>query len=165
MYYFAYGSNLDVSQMTDRCPEAEPVGTALLRDHTLAFGGHSPNWEGAPATVVPDEEADVPGLVYEVSYDEIRVLDHYEGHPVRYERRLESVFHRDEGTTRKAQIYIKEVDGPLGHPPASYLSVLKEAYETLGFDLEILERALALGSEARNAAREGDPQPAAVGSD
>ena len=164
MYYFAYGSNLDVSQMKERCPDARPVGTALLRDHALAFGGHSPNWEGAPATVVPEEDSHVPGLVYELSYDEIRILDYYEGHPVRYERRRRPVIHED-GEVRKAQIYVKEVDGPFSHPPPSYLSVLKEAYQTLEFDRQILKRALTLGAEDREIASLSVDELVTAGSD
>lgn len=165
MYYFAYGSNLDVSQMKERCPEAEPVGTARLSDHALAFGGHSPNWDGSPATVVPDQDSEVPGLVYELSFDEIRVLDYYEGHPVRYERRLEPVDHHDEAATREAHVYIKEVDGPFGHPPPSYLSVLKEAYRRLDFDHQILKQALALGADESESPVEAPTQLVGVGSD
>jgi len=165
MYYFAYGSNLDVSQMRERCPEADPVDTAVLRDHALAFGGHSPNWEGAPATVVPDDGAHVPGLVYELPFDEIRILDYYEGHPVRYERRERPVLHRDDEETREVQIYVKQVDGPFGHPPASYLSVLKEAYRELDFDPRILDRALQFDSPQSADAVEPAGQPATVGSE
>lgn len=146
MYYFAYGSNLDTDQMAERCPEADPVGKALLPDYTLAFGGHSPNWDGAPATIVDDQQVDIPGLLYEIDYREIRLLDKFEGHPVRYERCAEQVLLED-GGTREAQVYIKHLDGNYGHPPDSYLSVLDQAYRELGFDRDILERALRLGAD------------------
>ncbi len=153
MYYFAYGSNLDTDQMAERCPQADPVGKALLPDHTLAFGGHSPNWDGAPATVAGDPQVDVPGLLYEMDYAEIRLLDNYEGHPVRYERRSMPVL-REDGELQDAHVYIKEVDEEFGLPPKRYLNVLHDAYRELGFDREILERALTLGAN-------GDqPEPA-----
>lgn len=146
MYYFAYGSNLDTDQMAERCPGADLVGKALLPDYTLVFGGHSPNWDGAPATVVDDQQVDVPGLLYRIDYREIRLLDKFEGHPVRYERCAEQVLPED-GGTREAQVYIKQLDGNYGHPPENYLSVLDEAYRELGFDRDVLERALSLGAE------------------
>ena len=31
-YYLAYGSNLSVGQMLDRCPDAIYVGTSEIRD-------------------------------------------------------------------------------------------------------------------------------------
>lgn len=41
MYYLAYGSNLNISDMKIRCPKARPVGNAILNDHRLLFcGGH-----------------------------------------------------------------------------------------------------------------------------
>jgi cation transport regulator ChaC len=146
MYYFAYGSNLDTDQMAERCPAAEAVGKALLPNYTLAFGGHSPNWDGAPATIVDDEQVDAPGLLYEIDYREIRLLDKFEGHPVRYERCAEQVLLED-GGTREAQVYIKHLEGNYGLPPESYLSVLDQAYRELGFDRDILEHALALGTD------------------
>ena len=147
LHYFAYGSNLDLEQMEERCPEAELVGPGVLHDYTLAFGGHSPHWEGAPATIFPQEDRHVPGLVYRLPFTELRMLDFYEGHPNRYERRQRSIEH-PAGHTRDAHVYVKETNGLYGVPPESYRSVLREAYEELGFEIDILERAVALGRGA-----------------
>lgn len=38
-YYIAYGSNLSVEQMAQRCPDARIVGQAVLEDWELAFHG------------------------------------------------------------------------------------------------------------------------------
>lgn len=38
-YYLAYGSNLSVAQMAQRCPDAVYVGTAVLTDYQLLFKG------------------------------------------------------------------------------------------------------------------------------
>jgi cation transport regulator ChaC len=146
--YFAYGSNLDRDQMQDRCPESETLRIAHLHGYRLAFGGHSPNWEGAPATVVPEEDFSVPGLLYRITIDELEVLDTYEGHPVRYERQIEPVVD-EHGTRHEAQVYIKELDeGDFERPPGEYLDVLKEAYEELGFETTRLERAARLGDDS-----------------
>lgn len=147
VYYFAYGSNLDASQMKERCPSAEPAGTAVLDDHHLAFAGHSPHWDGAPATIVSRQGAEVPGRLYEISFEELRILDHFEGHPVRYERREKLVAAETEPEEHRAHLYVKDVDGNYGIPPDSYLSVLQEAYRELGFDTSVLERAVKLGRD------------------
>lgn len=37
--YFAYGSNLDLEQMAQRCPDAEIVGPVRLENYELRFCG------------------------------------------------------------------------------------------------------------------------------
>lgn len=38
-YYLAYGSNLSMGQMAERCPDAVYVGTAEIADYQLLFKG------------------------------------------------------------------------------------------------------------------------------
>jgi len=160
LYYFAYGSNLDPEQMEERCPEAEPFGPAFLPGHALAFGGHSPHWEGAPATVIREKGRRVPGLLYELPYREIRVLDHFEGHPVRYERREKRVVEPGD-VERTAQVYVKDLDGNFAEPPEEYLAVLREGYRELGFDNGALEAALHLARSDPSPRSENSESPPA----
>ena len=37
--YVAYGSNLNMAQMRDRCPESEFVGTGVVENYELQFKG------------------------------------------------------------------------------------------------------------------------------
>jgi gamma-glutamylcyclotransferase len=46
MYYFAYGSNLSLKQMAERCPEAKPKFTAILPNYKVIFTGWSRKWHG-----------------------------------------------------------------------------------------------------------------------
>ena len=39
-YYIAYGSNLSVEQMADRCPDAKIAGQAVLAGWELLFRGY-----------------------------------------------------------------------------------------------------------------------------
>ena len=41
-FYFAYGSNMSRRQMTERCPDHECLGIAVLKDHALCFPRTSP---------------------------------------------------------------------------------------------------------------------------
>ena len=138
--YFAYGSNLSIDQMQKRCPEAQVENVAYLPDYRIAFHGHSPRWEGAPATVIPEAGSMVPGLIYRITWRELMVLDDYEGHPDSYERREMELIDRM-GNLEVAQVYIKEVDGRYHRPPADYLGVIREAYRQNGFDREPLQHA------------------------
>lgn len=77
--YFAYGSNLDPEQMARRCPSARVVGCATLADHRLAFPRPADDWDDAGvAGIDPTPGETVEGVVYELSDDDLAVLDEYE---------------------------------------------------------------------------------------
>ncbi|CAN5843934.1 gamma-glutamylcyclotransferase [soil metagenome] len=80
MRYFAYGSNLDPRQMATRCPTSSFLARALLRAHALAFTRWSPRRSCGVADIVPRADADVWGVVYELSAAEAKGLDGYEGY-------------------------------------------------------------------------------------
>src|SRR5215212_8994685 len=53
--YAAYGSNMDPAQMLRRCASSPHTGTGWIRGWRLTFGAEEYGWEGALATLVPDE--------------------------------------------------------------------------------------------------------------
>lgn len=71
--YFAYGSNMDTGQMAHRCPGARKVSIALLNGYRFII-----NSRGV-ASVVPDKEHIVKGVVWEISPKDVESLDLYEG--------------------------------------------------------------------------------------
>lgn len=77
--YFAYGSNLDFAQMKQRCPSARFAGVAKLPGRRLAFTRWSKGRNGAVADAVPDPAAEVWGVVYEITAEDLLALDGYEG--------------------------------------------------------------------------------------
>ena len=80
MFYFAYGSNLDPEQMSERCPGHHVVGLAQLADHKLAFPRFSSKWQGGTASVVPSHGRQVWGVVFDVTDEHMAELDRHEGH-------------------------------------------------------------------------------------
>ena len=62
-YYIAYGSNLNLPQMKQRCPTAKVVGTAEIEDYELLFRGSK---TGAYATIEPCEGSRVPVMIWSV---------------------------------------------------------------------------------------------------
>ena len=79
LLYFAYGSNMNRNQMTFRCPDAEVAGTVQLSGYRLAFrenGGGT-----GVATVLPEPDSFVDGVLWRISERDERRLDHYEGFP------------------------------------------------------------------------------------
>jgi phage replication-related protein YjqB (UPF0714/DUF867 family)/gamma-glutamylcyclotransferase (GGCT)/AIG2-like uncharacterized protein YtfP len=110
--YFAYGSNLCVHQMAQRCPEAVNPRRAVLADHDWLI-----NQRGV-ATVEPLRGAGVHGVVWDVSDHDLTALDSAEGVPVRY-RRDELTVQTENGPV-EAWIYI-DPRVNLGPPRPGYL--------------------------------------------
>ncbi|MBZ0120714.1 MAG: gamma-glutamylcyclotransferase [Sandaracinaceae bacterium] len=131
---FAFGSNLDLAQMQARCPSAKVVGLATLPKHTLVFAGSSTLWNGAVAHVVRDPYGAVPGVLYRVSAQDLEVLDLFEGHPLKYRRRIRVVRDRRR-RRRRAHVYILTAPrAKPGAPSLEYLTQIVRAYRRLGFD-------------------------------
>ncbi len=80
MLYFAYGSNMDWKQMKDRCPSAQYIANAILRDHKLAFTRESKRRGCGVADVVPESGHNVWGVVYKICEQELGSLDKAEGY-------------------------------------------------------------------------------------
>jgi gamma-glutamylcyclotransferase len=143
--YFAYGSNLSPAQMRARCPGSQAVGTAVLPNYALAFGGYSFGWGGAVATIERTPGAQVEGLVYLLTRADLMRLDGYEGHPFAYRRQKIKVLN-SAGHWRRAYTYAQPVTEPTA-PPLVYLAVIVREYHRLGFDVG----ALAVAAQMRAA--------------
>ena len=135
--YVAYGSNLNLPQMANRCPTAKVVGTSELNGYKLIFRG---DHGGAVATVEPSKGNSVPVLIWEITKDDEKALDRYEGFPFLY--RKENVKVRLKGKNIKAMAYIMNEGRPLGQPSMYYYSVIHDGYAFQDFDTEVLKVAL-----------------------
>ena len=93
--YFAYGSNLNITQMKQRCPDSAGVSTAVLDGYQVV--------ERTYADIGPGEC--VNGALYEISENDLAELDLYEGYPEYYTRQ-EVMVSDNSGTYRKALVYI-----------------------------------------------------------
>ena len=77
--YFAYGSNMSLAQMRERCPEHERVGIALLPDHALCFPRSSPVRLCGVAGIEERSGSEVWGVVYRLNEKDLTALDRREG--------------------------------------------------------------------------------------
>ncbi len=136
--YIAYGSNLNLKQMARRCPTAEIVGTAILRNWRLWFRGGS---RSAVATVERGQGYKVPVLVWRLQPADEEALDIYEGWPHLY--RKETLRITVNGKRVSAMIYIMNETGhPYSLPSLFYFDTIKEGYKNAGFDVNILHQAV-----------------------
>ena len=77
--YMAYGSNMNREQMSVRCPDAKVVASSYLPDWQLKM----PHY----ANIEPRQGGKVPVLIWEISEEDERKLDDYEGYPRSYDKR------------------------------------------------------------------------------
>lgn len=132
--YFAYGSNLCVQQMAQRCPDAIDPQPATLPDHDWLIN------ERGVATVEPLTGSQVHGVVWQLSDRDLATLDSAEGVPARY-RRDRLTVHTAAGPSR-AWIYIdhRVESGP---PRPGYLERILDGARHHGLPqrwIEFLER-------------------------
>lgn len=135
--YIAYGSNLNIEQMTQRCPYATPIGNAVLWDYELLFRGGN---GGAVATIEPRRGGSVPVLIWEITPRCEDALDHYEGWPRLY--RKETVVVEFGGKMVETMVYIMNDGYAFGSPSQGYLNTILEGYESAAFDPQVLRDAL-----------------------
>ena len=102
LLYFAYGSNMNLNQMAFRCPDAEVVDTVRLEGYRLAFrtngGGNG------VATILPEPDSFVDGVLWRISERDEQHLDHYEGFPFLYGKEPVTVTDQD-GVRREIMAY------------------------------------------------------------
>jgi len=130
MYYFAYGSNLDLLQMQLRCPEAQFISTAKLDGYRVCFPRKSFVRDCAVISVEPAAGESVWGALYEVDGTDIQRLDEREGYDRRRDRNLN---HHNRITVRveaaderavAAEIYLAVPTANPGLPSPHYVGYL-----------------------------------------
>ena len=122
MNYFAYGSNMDVRQMTFRCPDAVILGSASLPAHTFLI-----NTRGF-ATVIPVSNQVVHGVLWEISPTDEARLDRYEGVASGFYRKDIAPVRMKDGTEKDALIYLASDVRP-GQARTGYMERILEAAE------------------------------------
>ena len=138
-YYIAYGSNLSREQMAFRTPDAKIAGTAILTGWQPLFKVH--------ATIEENPKKNTPVLVWEISGEDEKRLDRYEGCPSYYYKRELPVevfpIGGGEPVPLTAMVYVMADGHELREPSPGYYKVLADGYRDFHFPMHILEQALA----------------------
>ena len=132
MLYIAYGSNINLPQMSFRCPHSKVVGTAMVKGWELEFRG--------VATIVPKPNAEVPVLLWELDPRDIPALNRYEGFPHLY-RQQEIEVETPDGKA-KGMVYLMK-QGQISPPSQGYLQTIWDGYKANGMDTSYLVEAAA----------------------
>lgn len=79
MRVFIYAENLNPSQLKRRAPEHLFLFKAYLPDHTIHFPRFSSQWRCGLASVTPSPGERVWGAVFELTDEDLKILDDYDG--------------------------------------------------------------------------------------
>ena len=143
VYYFAFGSNMDIQQMEDRKDEFEEEHKEIkvefadrqkgvMKDWKLIFNKISKKKEGSGyANIEREIGSIVEGIIYKVNDDTIKMLDCYEG--VRYDSyfQKERLVENERNESINCIVYIanpRKTDNSL-KPEKKYLDHLLEGKE------------------------------------
>src|SRR5882762_4531523 len=77
--YFAYGSNMDLDQIVQRCPSAKFQHSAVARGYRLGFTRFSKSRECGVADLIAEAGKEVWGAVFEIAASDVARLDRSEG--------------------------------------------------------------------------------------
>lgn len=126
--YAAYGSNMDPSQMNERAPHSPMAGTGWLVGWRLTFGGEDIGWEGALATIVEEPHQQVFVVLYDVSPEDEKQLDRWEGGELGIHKKIRLRVQTLDGSTLAWLYVLDAYEG--GLPSARYLGVVADAAES-----------------------------------
>lgn len=84
MLYLAYGSNINLEQMKQRCPSAKVVGMRKIFGMKLVF--NKIGVDGTAKANVINHDSLLYGVLYDISEKDLAVLDKFEGFPEHYKR-------------------------------------------------------------------------------
>ncbi|WP_164489127.1 gamma-glutamylcyclotransferase family protein [Ruminococcus sp. Marseille-P6503] len=131
VFYAAYGSNINTEQMKRRCPNAKIFGTGSVQDMQLAFN--------KVATLHSKPGMSSPVLLWELTEEDEKKLDVYEGCPHKYHK--ETVKVKSDGKIIEAMAYIMNDSKKQCVPAEEYYNRISKGYAQFGFDLIFLENA------------------------
>ena len=134
--YAAYGSNLDPSQMSRRCPHSILRSTGWLQGWRLTFAGEDLGWDGALTTLVEDPFEQVFVAVYDLTESDESRLDSWEGVELGLHRKVKV---RVSALTEEMVVWTYVLDAfEGGLPSALTIGALAEAAEAAGAPADYL---------------------------
>ena len=143
-YYIAYGSNLNVQQMSYSCPGARVVGISVIKGYELIYKGSK---TGSYLTIEKKKGGIVPVAVWEVTADDEKRLDAYEGYPNFYYKTEMKLQLKGARKRIKAFVYIMHEERKLGIPSTFYMQTCIEGYHNFSFNLDSLFEAYRYSKE------------------
>jgi hypothetical protein len=131
VWYFAYGSNLNVDQMRARIGQWALSKRAVARNFQLVFNVYSKQRKGYIVNLKESENfADtVPGVVYHLTQDQVNTLQKFDGvAPTDIHVELE-----DGNEISHAKAFIWKTTEKEHDPPKDYLRIIEQGLVQHGY--------------------------------
>lgn len=113
-FYAAYGSNINIQQMSGRCPEATICNNGFINGYKLTFRS------GGFANIEKSENCRVPVVLWKITERCERNLDRYEGYPGFYKKTELPVELEEETQTAMVYVMNDEAKGKFRLPAEYY---------------------------------------------
>ena len=127
MWYFAYGSNLNVRAVAEwcrhyghRCPNLKPGRPAILENYRLCFPIYSEYWQGGIGDIAYDPGKYVAGALFDLTEAELKTLD------AKVDRRLEN--DKEVGTYKRIDVRVSRIGQGEPVQAITYQGVAVEKY-------------------------------------
>jgi hypothetical protein len=132
-YYFAYGMNTNIDEMTQRCPGAINLGRCTLQGFELKFRLH--------ADIDNVKDSEMEGVLWDITRDCERALDSLEGYPFYYDK-VEVIVIPDRPVNKNTRIlamaYIMTSKRQEEPPSVHYEQCLVDGYTANGLNVDKL---------------------------
>lgn len=132
MLYVAYGSNMNREQMRKRCPKATFNSVGLAQDSEFVFNH--------VATLHEQVGSTAPVVLWNMSTEDEKIMDVYEGFPHKYHKEQVTV-KLDNGEFVTGIAYVMNDKEHYGIPSDAYYNRISKGYLDAGFDIKLLEDA------------------------
>ena len=135
VWYFAYGSNLNVDQMRKRVGEWRLSKRAVARNYRLVFNHFSKNWQGYTANLQRTDkfEDTVHGVVYHISDEQLRTLIRIEGEGATQIDIHVELEDGNEISHAKAIVWSSSEKEKEHEPSKTYRKMMEEGFSQHGF--------------------------------
>ncbi len=129
MLYFAYGSNLNHSQMKRRCKDSIFLKKINLNNFKLTF-------RNMYADIEFKKNKIVKGALFKISKIDEKKLDIYEDYPIVYKKYYFTYY------GKKVMTYTMVNKTLFTFPTERYLNIIKSGYKDCKLDIKFLKKAL-----------------------
>lgn len=133
----SYGMNTNLDHMSVRCPTAVSLGSAILPGFEFVFNHH--------ATIIPNIDKEVIGVLWEITPTDEEMLDLIEGYPTYYDKQTVEVIYQ--GEVHTAMTYLMHPPNDLAMPTDHYFELILQGYMQHGISLTQAINARARASE------------------
>ncbi len=137
MLYFAYGSNLNHSQMQNRCEGAKYIKKHILKGYRLCFSHKTNSSVYGHANIIKYVKSNVQGALWNITKKDEEILDGYEGVDYNY---YQKIYFNLKG--KKVLVYVQQ-KYYLQKPNSTYLHTIIEGYKDCSLDLKKLKKTIS----------------------